>query len=244
LRLIASYNAFDNDIYLAPGTPRRRNDILPKVLDAMGKDGFRDVILHRQENFDNQQEESRLLYNEYAGAEKVSFHHLPLAEQLKEMNKDDWHNLLLELNYDSGESSIGWLIGQRNLDKGSAIRFVMESELLGDMASSPQDVPIAKDDVMREGGGYYGLVYRALQYIIDGYYTKHEFAAFEELDDVELFEPIRAKASKTGGPRFTIPQQIFSHRGERKPQPRYAFDGNNVVEYDFEYWKTVLRGKL
>jgi hypothetical protein len=238
LRLIASYNAFYNDLYLHPGLPRRRDDILPKVLDAMGTDPFREVILAQQALWDKHlvdREADRPIYAEYQKS-KVPFHQQPVLEQVQAMNKDDWHNLVRTLNFDTGEKTMAWLIAQKDLDRGTAIRFVMESELLGDLSNPPvQKRP--------KGNGYDALVYDTVQNIISGHYSDHAFAAFDDPDDFDVFESIRAEAAQKGGPRFDIPRAVFAHQGTRVPRPRYAFDGNNKIVYDYEYWKSDVRGK-
>ena len=244
LRLFAAYNAFQNDVYLTPTAfrtriaPRRRDDVFPQVLEAMGKDGFKQVILDHQKSHD----EIRMRQNEEHVEEapiraehrksKVPFHKLPIVEQLKLMNKDDWHQLIKTFNFDNGEKAIAWLVDQPALDMGSAVHFIMVSDLLSDLANPPIEETKLRANTHQKN------VYTAIQNIITGYYSTHEFAAFDDPDDIRIYEKLRSDAAKQGGPRFTIPEDVLAFQGVRNPSPRYTFDGDNKVVYEYEFWKS------
>ncbi len=124
------------------------------------------------------------------------------------MNKDDWDGIVRTFNFDYTMEVLSWLISRPDVDRGTVIRFVAIAEM-SELAQLPPSRFLDTED-------WPAIASRAIHNISTDFYSDHEFAAFDDMDELDDYEQNRALAQEIGGPKFTIPREVFAYQGTRK----------------------------
>jgi hypothetical protein len=140
---------------------------------------------------------------------------------IRHMTPDDWHEVALHWDWEMGVAELDWITSQRDCDRATAV-FILCSGSPGEVATQ-RDAPnggFIRDLAARLEGGFYPNVELGLDL------PMRQRLAFEA-------ELVTARATRVSP--WRLPEDLLSHQGRRKHQPKYAVSQGRA-HFRYEYW--------
>ena len=144
---------------------------------------------------------------------------------IQQMSPDDWHEIVLNWNWDHGVAELDWITARRDCDRATALTTFCAGKP-GKHATHTAGVHEQKF------GGFVRTLGSRLE---NGFYPiadlKLEFSMRKRWTLEQELETARA----TGQSPWRLPEGLLDHPGVRSHQPKYAItDGR--LHYHYEYW--------
>lgn len=144
---------------------------------------------------------------------------------IRQMSPDDWHEIALHWEWNSGTTELEWITAQRTCDRTTAI-FVL-------CCGSPADVATHRE---RRDDAYHGAFVRELAARLEnGFYLNAEFGLDLPMRQRLAFEAELEVARATGVSPWQLPTELLTYDGKRPHQPKYAVS-HGQAHYHYEYW--------
>lgn len=155
-----------------------------------------------------------------------------LTELLAQMSKDDWHEVVRHWNWDrEPEVALGFIVSQKTCDAGTAIKLILSSELFDDLLWCQENG--------RSLSAELGVVEKAYNNVISGFYDQHEFAAFDDLDSLDDLEHVRSSVASKRNGNLALTAEMVAFPGIRAPLPKYSCDDGRIC-FHIDYWAAHL----
>lgn len=151
---------------------------------------------------------------------------------IRQMAPDDWHEIVLEWDWNWGVAELEWITSQRSCDRATAL-FVLCSGAPGEVATQrarreeDDRAPFVRDLAARIEGGFYPIA---------------EFGLDLPMRRRRAFEAELATARATGVNPWQIPAELISFEGKRRHQPKYAVS-DRCAHHAYEYWLQHLASR-
>ncbi|MFN3464679.1 MAG: hypothetical protein ACK4X1_11455 [Terricaulis sp.] len=144
---------------------------------------------------------------------------------IRQMSPDDWHEIALHWEWNSGTTELEWITAQRTCDRTTAI-FVL-------CCGSPADVATHRE---RRDDAYHGAFVRELAARLEnGFYLNAEFGLDLPMRQRLAFEAELEVARATGVSPWQLPTELLTYDGRRSHKPKYAVS-HGQAHYHYEYW--------
>lgn len=144
---------------------------------------------------------------------------------IRQMSPDDWHEIALHWEWNSGTTELEWITAQRTCDRTTAI-FVL-------CCGSPADVATHRE---RRDDAYHGAFVRELAARLEnGFYLNAEFGLDLPMRQRLAFEAELEVARATGVSPWQLPTELLTYDGRRSHKPKYAVS-QRQAHYHYEYW--------
>lgn len=144
---------------------------------------------------------------------------------IRQMSPDDWHEIALHWEWNSGTTELEWITAQRTCDRTTAI-FVL-------CCGSPADVATHRE---RRDDAYHGAFVRELAARLEnGFYINAEFGLDLPMRQRLAFEAELEVARATGVSPWQLPTELLTYDGRRSHKPKYAVS-HGQAHYHYEYW--------
>jgi hypothetical protein len=151
-----------------------------------------------------------------------------LLEQIKQMRPDDWHEIVLNWNWDHGVTELEWITSQPTCDRATAVYAYGIGE--------PARIATRWQKPTYEAGRWdYGGFVRAVAARLEGgFYINAEIGLDLPASARDRFEREIAQARATGENPWQLPEGLVSHSG-RAHAPRYTLS-RGAAHYHYAYW--------
>ncbi|HRP12244.1 MAG TPA: DUF4274 domain-containing protein [Terricaulis sp.] len=155
-----------------------------------------------------------------------------LLAQIKQMGPDDWHDIVLNWNWDHGVVELEWITANAECDRATA--------LLAYCAGAPSRVATRWEKPAYEQGrwDYGGFVRAVAARLENGFYVNAELGLALPARTIEAYEREIAGARATRVSPWQLPDGLLAHPG-RAHAPRYGLH-NGAICYNYDYWLAHL----
>lgn len=142
-------------------------------------------------------------------------------DQIKRMNPDDWHEIVLRWDWDLGVEELNWITSQRDCDRATAIYAlcVARPGLIATTLDQGHNRQFIRALAARLENGFYPNAALGLQLSMR---TRRDFE--REID----------VARATGESPWQLTNDLVTHRG-RAHAPKYTF-ADGQVRYHYDHW--------
>jgi hypothetical protein len=146
---------------------------------------------------------------------------------IKQMSPDDWHEIVLNWNWDHGTAELDWITGRRDCDRATAI-MALAAGKCGKHATHTEGAHEWK---------HAGFVRTLAARMENGFYPIAELKLELSMRKREVYEAELETARLTGESPWRIPEGLLDWEGVRAHRPKYAItDGR--LHYHYEHWLT------
>lgn len=144
---------------------------------------------------------------------------------IQQMSPDDWHEIALHWDWNSGTVELEWITGQRSCDRTTAM-FVL-------CAGAPGEVATRR--MRQDDADHSGFVRELAARLEGGFYLNADFGLDLPMRQRLAFEAELEIARATGVSPWQLPTELLTYDGKRPHQPKYAVSGGQAY-YHYEYW--------
>lgn len=144
---------------------------------------------------------------------------------IQQMSPDDWHEIALHWDWNSGTVELEWITGQRSCDRTTAM-FVL-------CAGAPGEVATRR--MRQDDADHSGFVRELAARLEGGFYLNADFGLDLPMRQRLAFEADLEIARATGVSPWQLPTELLTYDGKRPHQPKYAVSGGEA-HYHYEYW--------
>ncbi len=155
-----------------------------------------------------------------------------LSALIQKMCSDDWHEIVLNWDWNAGIAELDWITTQRACDRATAL-FALCSGAPGQVATRHE----------RRGDDHGGFVRDLASRIEGGFYPVADLRLGLTMRQMQAFEAELTTARSTGVSPWRIPQDLLTHEGKRPHQPKYAVT-NGRAHYAYDWWLEHLAPPL
>ena len=143
---------------------------------------------------------------------------------IRQMNPDDWHEIVRRWKWDYGHAEIEWITLQRHCDRATALYALCSlrpTRFAAQNAGADQKLE--------------GFVCALASRLENGFYPNAEFALDLTMRQYDTFSREITALRATGRSPWRIPSDLLDHSGTRAPAPRYTIEDGRV-QFHYEYW--------
>jgi hypothetical protein len=152
---------------------------------------------------------------------------------IQQMDPDDWHEIVLGWDWNTGVAELEWITAQRACDRATAV-FALCSGAPGEVATKR---------TRRDEDDHSGFIRELAARIEGGFYQNAELGLQLPMRQRLAFEAELEAARATGVSPWQIPAGLMSFEGVRPHRPKYAVS-NGRAHFEYEYWLQHLAPKL
>ncbi len=145
---------------------------------------------------------------------------------IKQMQPDDWHEIVLCWDWRYGVAELNWITSRRTCDRATAIYALC--------AGCPGQVATCF-----ERGPHDGFVRTLAARLEGGFYPVAELGLNLNMRTRAHFEAEIETAASTGENPWQLTTDLISYPGRRRAAPRYTIRGGRVI-WHYEYWLAHL----
>lgn len=150
---------------------------------------------------------------------------LTRLDLIKQMSPDDWHEIVLNWNWDHGTAELDWITARRDCDRATAL-VALAAGKCGKHATHTAAVH------ERKHGGFVRTLASRME---NGFYPIAELKLELSLRRRAQYEAELETARATDESPWRIPEGLLNWEGVRTHQPKYgATDGR--LHYHYEFW--------
>lgn len=159
---------------------------------------------------------------------KLAIKGASVLELVKQMEPDDWHEIVLNWNWDHGVTELEWIIARPDCDRATA--------LAAYCAGKPGDIAVRRDKPTHEIGrwDYGGFVHAVGARLENGFYMNAALSLRLTKSQGRTWAAEIAAARATGESPWRLPDGLLEHPG-RPHAPRYTINAG-VVRYHYDHW--------
>jgi hypothetical protein len=144
---------------------------------------------------------------------------------IKQMSPDDWHEIVLNWNWDHGTAELDWITARRDCDRATAV-VALAAGKCGKHATHTEGAHEWK---------HAGFVRTLAARMENGFYPIAELKLELSMRKRTQYEAELEMARATNESPWRIPEGLLDWEGVRAHQPKYAVtDGR--LHYHYEYW--------
>lgn len=144
---------------------------------------------------------------------------------IKQMGPDDWHEIVLNWNWDHGVGELAWITARRDCDRATAT-IALASGKCGKHATHTEGAHEWK---------HAGFVRTLAARLENGFYPIADLTPQLSMRKRAAYGAELETARATGESPWRIPEGLLDWEGVRTHQPKYAItDGR--LHYHYEYW--------
>lgn len=154
------------------------------------------------------------------------------ADLLQQMTPDDWHQIVMNWNWDNGVSVLSWITSQPTCDRGTAAIAFFRGDPCHYAASS--EPPQRHSDPAWDYGGF---IYALAGRLESGFYAKSELAPFQKERGIrqEYYQNSLEVLRATGRSPWLLPEDLISRPAVRVHTPKYDVNEGRFY-FHYEYW--------
>lgn len=144
---------------------------------------------------------------------------------IKQMGPDDWHEIMLNWNWDHGATELDWITSRRDCDRATAV-VALASGKCGKHATHTEGAHEWK---------HAGFVRTLAARLENGFYPIADLTLQLSMRKRWTFEQELETARATGESPWRIPEGLLDWEGIRVHEPKYAItDGR--LHFHYEFW--------
>lgn len=148
---------------------------------------------------------------------------------LNQMSPDDWHDIVINWNWDFGSVLCHWVVSQSQCDRATAVYTLFAVDPLYVLQRRESGNP----DV--SGMDIYGLVDKIFANIKSNYYSKHDFSLNMNEKALKAAKRQLEEIARLGNPAWVLSSDILSRTGKTPHNPKYSSE-DGQIQYHYDYW--------